>query len=542
MNANHQGRTGLRQAGFIAAVLFAIATIWTISAGTASAHASLISAEPADNSVVAGPLQRFALTFSEPVSPLVLRLVQPDGKALPLDRFVLRDATLDIEAPGNLAHGTYVLSWRVISEDGHPVGGAVIFSIGAPSTGAPPEVIAPVDWSVRIAIWIAKWALYAALFVGIGGAFFQGWIDGRSTAAPRIAIAVMILGLFAAPLSVGLQGLDALEASFAHLTERVIWQTGFDTSYGRTAIIAMGALAAGLVSSVLKGSARRALSLIALVAVGLALAASGHASAAQPQWLTRPAVFLHGAGIGFWAGSLLPLGRALASPTPEAVSILHRFSKVIPFAVLLLAAAGIALAVIQLGSAEALWITAYGKVFLVKLALLAALFWLAFDNRFRLTKPVMTDDADSARRLRRSIVIEIALVLAIFAVAALWRFTPPPRTLAEATATQASVHIHTDKVMAEITITPGHVGLARASIDLLTGDFGTLDAKAVTLVLSNPAAGIEPIKRPAFKPGDGTWRVDDLNLPVPGLWTARIEVLISDFELVEGEGTIDIRR
>ena len=41
-------------------------------------------------------------------------------------------------------------------------------------------------------------------------------------------------------------------------------------------------------------------------------------------------------------------------------------------------------------------------------------------------------------------------MLAIFAVAGLWRFTPPPRALAEAAAGPASVHIQTGKAMAEL--------------------------------------------------------------------------------------------
>jgi copper transport protein len=75
----------------------------------------------------------------------------------------------------------------------------------------------------------------------------------------------------------------------------------------------------------------------------------------------------------------------------------------------------------------------------------------------------------------------------------------------------------------------------------MTGDFGPLDAKAVTLVLSKPDSGIEPLKREAKKPGDGTWRIDDLVIPVAGRWTARLDILVSDFDMVRIEGPIDIR-
>jgi copper transport protein len=137
--------------------------------------------------------------------------------------------------------------------------------------------------------------------------------------------------------------------------------------------------------------------------------------------------------------------------------------------------------------------------------------------------------------------METLLVLLIFGVAAGWRFTPPPRALAIAAAQPAIAHFHTPQVMAELTVTPGHTGQVATSILMFNGDFGPLDAKEVTLVLSKPDSGIEAFKRSATKPGDGTWRIDDLVIPVAGTWTARIDILVSDFEMHKVEGPIDIR-
>jgi copper transport protein len=157
-----------------------------------------------------------------------------------------------------------------------------------------------------------------------------------------------------------------------------------------------------------------------------------------------------------------------------------------------------------------------------------------------LTAPAGSGDAPARARLARSICVEILLAVLIFGVAAGWRFTPPPRALAIAAAQPAIAHFHTPQAMAELTITPGHTGEVVASILMFDGDFGPLDAKEVTLVLSKPDAGIEPLKRPATKPGDGTWRVDNLVIPIAGSWNARIDILVSDFEITKVEGPIDI--
>ncbi|MET2830226.1 copper resistance CopC/CopD family protein [Mesorhizobium shangrilense] len=521
-------------------VLFAVLLLAAVMLpGRASAHAALIATEPADGAVLAQSPAQFSLTFSEPVSPLVLTLVKPDGTPVALTAFRLTDQTIEIDNPQTLGRGTHVLSWRVISTDGHPIGGSVLFSVGAASE--PPAVSEAVDWGLRSAIWTGKVFLYIGLFLGVGGAFALAWLAGAGRSGQRFVIAAILCGLVAAPLSLGLQGLDALGAPFARLAQPIIWRTALGTSFGSTVLIALMALGLGLLSLVTPRLIAKLLALAGLAGVGVALAASGHASAAEPQWLTRPMVFLHGIGIAFWAGALAPLGLALMRRRAEAGAFLHRFSLIILPVVAVLAAAGIVLAVIQVQTPSALVDTAYGRLLLIKLALLLCLFALAAFNRWRLTGPAEAGDAKAQGGLARSTGVEMLIVLAIFGIAAGWRFTPPPRALAIAAAQPASVHIHTLKAMADLSITPGHAGPVAASIVIMTGDFGPLDAKEVTLVLSKPDSGIEPLKRPATKPGDGSWRVDNLVIPVPGRWTARVDILVSDFEIVKIEAPIDIR-
>lgn len=61
-----------------------------IHAGVAWAHASLNATQPADGAVVEAAPQTYSLTFSEPVSPLSIRLVQPDGSSVPLNHFAVK--------------------------------------------------------------------------------------------------------------------------------------------------------------------------------------------------------------------------------------------------------------------------------------------------------------------------------------------------------------------------------------------------------------------------------------------------------------------
>jgi copper transport protein len=101
-----------------------------------------------------------------------------------------------------------------------------------------------------------------------------------------------------------------------------------------------------------------------------------------------------------------------------------------------------------------------------------------------------------------------------------------------ATAAPVSIHLHGEKAMAEIEIERASKDRGRANVLVLDGAFRPLVVQEVTLVLANPSAGIESIRRAAARTGNNTWRADDVRVPVAGRWNLRIEILISDFEKV----------
>lgn len=221
--------------------------------------------------------------------------------------------------------------------------------------------------------------------------------------------------------------------------------------------------------------------------------------------------------------------------------MLRRFSAAAPFAVATLFVAGAVLAVRQVETFGALWTTGYGLVLTAKIALVALLLALAAANRWRFTGPALAADPAAVTQLRRSMAAELVIGAVILGVVAIWRFTPPPRALVTASSEPALAHLQTSAAQADVTISPGRAGRTDMTIVVMTSEFGPLDAKELTVVLSNPQAGVEGIRRDARKPGDGTWRVDGVQLPAPGRWTVRIELLVTDFDLEKLDGSIEIR-
>jgi copper transport protein len=294
------------------------------------------------------------------------------------------------------------------------------------------------------------------------------------------------------------------------------------------------------------------LTMIAMAGVGLALAVTGHAAAASPHWLTRPSLFLHGVGVAYWVGALAPLAALARRRADSLPQVLKSFSALALPIVALLVLTGLGLALIQLESVRALIETRYGILLSIKLALVVMLLALAALNRFWLA-PTVASDVRNTGPLLGSILLECALAVGILAVVAGWRFTPPPRSLAAAAQAQAdaragasavqaplAIHIHTDKAMFQVLVSPGAVGSNSFVLQLMNGDASPLAAKQATLILGLPERGIEPLERAATLGSDGYWHVADVLLPYPGRWHLRIEALVTDFEKVTLQDDLDV--
>lgn len=516
--------------GLASTLLALTALVW---GQLAFAHAALVSSVPAQGAVLQSAPSEVRLTFDEPVSALVFTLVEPGGTAREVSRIRAVDDGVSLSLPTLSERGTYALSWRVISADGHPLGGTFTFAVGA--AGGDPVQVRSTRPVRDFWVWLGVVAWYVTLIAGIGLAV----CESRTAARPRGRIwglSLLAVAAAVAIANVGLLGIDALDLPLSGLFQARAWQVAAATSFGLTVALALLALVCAALSwMALTARIRAALALPAVVLLGLALAASGHASTAPPAWLARPAVWLHVVAVTIWVGSLAPLYGALRSPAGES-GLLRWFSRIIPAALLALVASGAVLIYLQFDALSSLWQTAYGRVLIGKLLLVTVLLALGAHNRYRLTRATLAGNAQARSSLRRVVAVEGVVALAILAVVALWRFTPPPRALDAASggAVQAvSEHVQSPQAMVDLSyLPPQRGGAAMLTLRLLAPDAKPLSAQAVEVVFSDPEAGIEPIAYPAQRAEDGSWQVHDILLPRRDRWDVRIDILVSDFKRI----------
>ncbi|MBS4753559.1 copper resistance protein CopC [Nocardioides sp. zg-ZUI104] len=97
----------------------------------ASAHASLVSADPADGTRLDTLPAQVRLEFSEPMSaPAYVVVTAPDGTQVQQGEAAVADTRVSIALSGAGAEGTYGLAFRAVSADGHPVSGRLVFVVG----------------------------------------------------------------------------------------------------------------------------------------------------------------------------------------------------------------------------------------------------------------------------------------------------------------------------------------------------------------------------------------------------------------------------
>jgi methionine-rich copper-binding protein CopC len=104
----------------------------------AQAHTHLQKSTPSDGSVVAKSPPTITLRFSE-AARLTAAWIQngnePRQKLAALSEKAATEVTVTVPT---LKPGSYVVSWRAVSSDGHVVPGQIHFTVGAPAAAAPP--------------------------------------------------------------------------------------------------------------------------------------------------------------------------------------------------------------------------------------------------------------------------------------------------------------------------------------------------------------------------------------------------------------------
>jgi len=255
----------------------------------------------------------------------------------------------------------------------------------------------------------------------------------------RLAIWSLIAAVLSAILWFWLEVASMSELSLKNtFSATAWWPVLFETQFGRVWQLRLGVIAAvfvAVVSGRAQIKARRMLIWVPWllsIAFLVSLAWISHAAARMhPLGLFSDVVHLCAAGA--WIGGLVPLtlflGCASFSLGQTVASVLLRFSMLSLCCVSVLIVTGISNSWLLVGSLHALFTTPYGRLLLLKLTLFGILIGFGARNRFLVKARLRKGSAnpDVLSQLRRNVLCEVCLGVAIVLIVACLGVTPPAR-------------------------------------------------------------------------------------------------------------------
>ena len=550
-----------RRVALIVRAVFAALVVCVIVVGngrTAFAHAGLESTEPASGSVVADSPSQLVLRFSGAVDPVPggIRVVASDGVEVdlgPAGRIDGSTSTIAVDLPA-LADGTYVVAWRAVSADSHPIAGAFTFSVGSTSEPLPGLVddLLQADSPLAGASTVlaaGRWASYAGIAVALG-VLVCGVLLGSPLTSRRVrrtvvsAAGVAVVGTL---VMLGTQAAITVNR-WAGFIEIDAWRATLEASAGRwwaIRIVAVMAVVAGGLAGYRAMTRRRevfAVFLVGCVAAFAIVAAGGHSVSGRAVPIGFAATVAHLASMTLWIGGLATI--ALTSGG-QRLGVARRFSPIALAAVVALAGTGLVNAWRQIGTFNGLTDTSYGRWLVVKSTIVVLVVAVAAATRWLVAHTSSDPEAGDAApdgqqprvRIGRLVSVELAgLVLVLVATAFLVN-SPPARAVA---VRPASISVVNGERIVQVTVDPARTGGTLMHV-YITSPSILDEPDEIVVQVSLPAQGIGPLVIETFTAGAGHVTSPNAVFPLPGTWTVEVRARYGEFDLVTFTGQIVIR-
>ncbi|WTY48039.1 copper resistance protein CopC/CopD [Micromonospora sp. NBC_01412] len=546
-------RRRLARVGALAGLLVTVVALLLAPATPASAHAVLVSSSPAASAVVPGGPAEVVLTFSEPVRKVAgkIRVIAPDGARADRGEPTFESTVVTVPVDPSAGRGTYLVSYRVISADSHPVSGAFTYSVGAPST--PPTDTGSdnrADPVVENGVKVAKYLGYAGLLLLVGPALVLGalWPRRLSRRGPaRLAWTGLGLLVFATLAELWLQVPYTAGGGLFDVTGAGLGDV-LGSTYGATHLVRLGLLAAAafLLRPLFAGPVGRTDGVILAILGGAALFTwplAGHPAASPAPAVSVVVDAVHLGSMAVWLGGLVMLGGFLLRRADERElgAILPIWSRWAALAVAALLLAGTVQALIEVATPTALVDTMYGRLVLAKIVLFVLVLGVAAYSRALVRRRTA---AGRPTPVRRAVWAELAITAVVLAVSATLVQTPPARTAgADVAGTQAGLFTTTlssPLYSLQVEMAPAARGNNSLHLYAYTLDNRPQPVEEWKATAALPAAGIEPIEI-LLLPLTDNHATGEINLPAAGEWQLRFTVRTTDIDQATVSATVSIR-
>lgn len=534
-------------------------------ASPAFAHAALLSTEPAAGATLDAPPTEVVLRFSEGVetSGRQIRVFDAQERRVDSGDVTGQDGNKTLRLPlGEISDGTHVVTWSVVSADGHPIRGAFTFVVGAPTTADAEGLTARLlsgetggSTALGASYAVARFVTFAGLLGLVGVAVFAVAIAPSTRATRTVRV---LLWTFWSLLALGtvvellVEGPYLAGATLAQITDTSLLGDALGTQLGRTTAVRLLVAVASL-PIVAIGASGRPLpkwwpigGAVSALVLTLTFPIGGHARTGRWTALAIPADTVHLVAASVWLGGVIALlfsvRSSRAGAASGAVSRIRRFSQVAFYAVAVLVATGVFQTVRQVGSLDNLWTTDYGKLLLAKLAAVGLILVAASVSRQIVNRELLADgdDGTSLSRLRGSVMTEVVLAVAVLGATSLLVNAAPARVDA-ARPRDFSQIVETQDLWFDIGVSPARPGPTELHITALRVGGAPTDVLGMEATLTLAERDVGPLQIPLRRLAPGHYFSPGFQIPYAGDWEIEARALVTDVEQVVAKATVPIR-
>ncbi|MGB3100280.1 MAG: copper resistance CopC family protein [Psychrobacillus psychrotolerans] len=101
---------------------------------SALGHSGLSSSIPASGEVVKGELSSITLLFNTTVEKTsTIKVLNEDGVEVPIEEILINQNEMIGKFEKPLEEGEFTVEWKIIGNDGHPIGNTYLFRVELPS-------------------------------------------------------------------------------------------------------------------------------------------------------------------------------------------------------------------------------------------------------------------------------------------------------------------------------------------------------------------------------------------------------------------------
>ena len=523
-----------------ALLLVGLMSFWLVAtASTADAHAILVATSPGDATRIDEAPPQVDFEFSEPVELELggLAVFDSSGNRVDAAGPSTNGTTVSIDLVDGLPDDTYIATYRVVSEDGHPINGAIVFTVGTAASSTSfdvDQILGDQDQGWEGLAAVARFVTYSVALV-IGGIALYRRIDPAATRAvatgtgARAATAIgVVTALAAIPLQAVIASGRGLEAAWElDLLRRVL-----EDDVGTAALVT----AAGLASLAWRPDA--SWSWIAGAVAVLGFAVTGHPRASSPVVVTVLANAVHVLAVALWIGGLIVVFLSFRDEPPDAIArIVERFSRTAFFTFTGAAVVGVVMAWAEVRALRALTSTTYGWLLIAKVAAVGAVGAIALYNRRRLVPRIA--ESGSRATLVRTTTAEIIGFLVIIALTTMLVTTTPARADAGVSGLFVERLELNDDLRVEMVVDPNRAGDLNEVHLYFTDPAGRpVELTDVEVAMALPAKDIQPVRRTPFRAGPGHMLMSGRELTIPGDWQITITTQLDEF--TQAAATFDV--